>query len=209
MNASTSTPTSRTVDLPGGLSLAIDEYGVNADGSAVLLLHGGAGSRSIAGLAAALSEQTYVIAPTHPGFDGTPRPEWFDSMADLATAYLDLLDSLALTLLNSVGIFVDGAKVVDPRGIAPAEVSKLSFANPAFRPRLPLIAGVGYGRAYADSFPNGHFVPVPDAGHFPHIEQAGRTLAAHRRLRRHRREAGRGECRADRRPAVTRVDSHR
>jgi hypothetical protein len=40
------------------------------------------------------------------------------------------------------------------------------------------IVSVEYGQAYADSFPNGHFVPVPDAGHFPHLEQLGRTLGA-------------------------------
>jgi hypothetical protein len=60
--------TSRTV----GLSPTIDEYGVNSEGSGVLMLHGGAGPRSMAGLAAALSEHVYVITPTHPGFEGTP-----------------------------------------------------------------------------------------------------------------------------------------
>ncbi len=40
------------------------------------------------------------------------------------------------------------------------------------------IAPVGYGRAFAEAFPNGHFQPIADAGHFPHIEQAGATLAA-------------------------------
>jgi hypothetical protein len=44
MNAplSTTSGASRTFDLPGGLSLTVGEYGTNTDGSAVLLLHGGA-----------------------------------------------------------------------------------------------------------------------------------------------------------------------
>ena len=253
------TSTSRTVELPDGLSLTIDEYGVNSEGSGVLVLHGGAGARSMAGLANALSEHVYVVAPTHPGFDGTPRPEQFDSIADLATAYLDLLDTLdltgvmvignslggwvaaemavrdtrgrigALTLLNALGVeAADEKQIVDVRTVAPSAIGELSFANPAFRPdfssfsdaqraviaanqqalaayagetfthdpklrsRLhrvtaPVlvawgeqdgIASVEYGRAYAESFPDGHFVPVPDAGHFPHIEQLGRTLGA-------------------------------
>ncbi|WP_405723284.1 alpha/beta hydrolase [Streptomyces sp. NBC_01537] len=260
MTAPTSAPTTRTVGLAHGLSVSIDEYGVNSDGSAVLLLHAGAGPRTIAGLAAALSEHAYVVVPTHPGFDGTPRPQWCDSVADLAFAYLDLLDTLdltkvlvignsvggwtaaemalrdtrgrirALTLLNSVGIHAHLKKnhVVDPRTLAPAEVSKLSFANAAFRPdfssfsdeqraaaaanmqtlaiyggdgftydpklrgrlhrvTVPVlvawgehdgIAPLAYGRGYADSFPNGHFALIPEAGHFPHIEQLGRTLEA-------------------------------
>lgn len=251
--------TSRTVELGRGLSLAVEEFGTNSDGQGVLVLHGGAGPRSVAGLAAVLSEHTYVVAPTHPGFDGTPRPQWADSMADLAVAYLDLLDELDLTgvmvignsvggwiaaemalrdtkgrlgclvLVNATGIDTDGeVKVVDPRTLAPAEMSKLSFANPAFRPdfstftdaqragmaanqktlavyageafshdpklrgrlhrvTVPVlviwgeqdgIATLEYGRAYADSFPNARFAPVPEAGHFPHIEQLGRTMGA-------------------------------
>ena len=39
------------------------------------------------------------------------------------------------------------------------------------------IAPVAYGRGYADSFPNGHFAPIPDAGHFPQIEQLGAPSA--------------------------------
>jgi pimeloyl-ACP methyl ester carboxylesterase len=260
MTAPTSASIIRTVDLAHGLSVTFDEYGVNSNGSAVLLLHAGAGPRTIAGLATALSEHAYVIAPTHPGFDGTPRPQWCDSVADLALAYLDLLDALdltrvmvignsvggwtaaemalrdnrgrisALTLLNAVGIHAHLKKnhVVDPRTLAPAEVGKLSFANPAFRPdfssfsdeqrvaaaanmktlavyggdgftydpklrgrlhrvtvpvlvawgELDGIATLDYGRGFADSFPNGHFAPIPEAGHFPHIEQPGRTLEA-------------------------------
>ena len=40
------------------------------------------------------------------------------------------------------------------------------------------IAGVKYGEAYANSFPDGHFAAIPEAGHFPQIEQTGRTLGA-------------------------------
>jgi pimeloyl-ACP methyl ester carboxylesterase len=255
-----SSHTSRTVGLTGGLTVTIDEYGENSEGTGVLMLHAGAGPRTMAGVSAALSEHAYVVTPTHPGFDGTHRPERFDSVADLAVAYLDLLDALdlkgvmvignsiggwiaaemalrdnhgrigALTLVNAVGIHahMKENRVVDPRTMPPADVSRLSFANAAFRPdfasfsdeqraaaaanqrtlavyggeeftydpklrgrlhrvTLPVlvvwgeqdgIAPLKYGRGYADSFPNGHFAPIPDAGHFPQIEQMGRTLGA-------------------------------
>ncbi|XES00708.1 hypothetical protein HEP87_60620 [Streptomyces sp. S1D4-11] len=42
MTAPTSTPASRTVDLSGGLSVTIQEYGENTEGTGVLMLHGGA-----------------------------------------------------------------------------------------------------------------------------------------------------------------------
>ncbi|WP_229712874.1 alpha/beta fold hydrolase [Streptomyces fuscichromogenes] len=167
MNApTTTTPTTRTVDLADGLAVTIDEYGANAEGTGVLLLHGGAGPRTMSGLATALSEHVFAVSVTHPGFDGTPRPDWCDSVADLAVAYLDLLDSLdltgvmvignsiggwiaaemalrdtkgrigALTLLNAVGIHahLPANQVVDPRTLPPQAVTKLSFANAAFRP---------------------------------------------------------------------------
>ncbi|MER5549070.1 alpha/beta hydrolase [Streptomyces sp. NPDC002589] len=169
MNAPTTThtsPTTRTVELGDGLSLTVAEYGSDTEGTGVLLLHGGAGPRTMAGLATALSEHVYAITPTHPGFDGTPRPGWCDSVSDLAVAYLDLLDSLdltgvmvignsiggwiaaemalrdtrgrigALTLLNAVGIHahMQANQVIDPRTLPPQAVTKLSFANAAFRP---------------------------------------------------------------------------
>jgi len=105
----TSTPTTRTINLRNGLTISITEYGDAAagDGTGALVLHGGAGPRSMAGFAAALSQHAYVVVPTHPGFDGTPRPESTDSVADLAVAYLDLIDELNLhavmVLGNSLG----------------------------------------------------------------------------------------------------------
>ncbi|MGW3264010.1 alpha/beta fold hydrolase [Streptomyces sp. NPDC001056] len=250
----------RTVDLPGGLSVTIEERGGDSGGRGFLLLHGGAGPRTMTGLASALTEHAYTVVPTHPGFQGTPRPEWCDTPADLAVAYLDLLDALglsdvmvigsslggwvasemalrdtrarigSLTLLNAVGIHAARKEdaVVDTRALAPAEIAELSFADPALRPDfsslsdeqraqgaanqralalyggekfshdpklrgrlhrvgVPVlvvwgeqdgIASATYGRDYADSFPNGHFASIPEAGHFPHIEQPGRTLGA-------------------------------
>src|SRR5258708_26326841 len=72
MNATATT--ARTITLGNGLQVTIDERGdaAEAAGSAVLLLHGGAGPRTFAGLGAALSDHAYVGTPTHPGLDGTP-----------------------------------------------------------------------------------------------------------------------------------------
>ncbi|HTJ66098.1 MAG TPA: alpha/beta hydrolase [Actinospica sp.] len=258
------TTTTRTIDLPGGLSLSVQEFGTNTDGTAVLVLHAGSGPRTISGFSAAIADQLpehgYVITPTHPGFEGTPRPEWLDSVADLATAYLDLLDVLDLhdvtvignsvggwiasemalrdnhgrvgsvVLINAVGVHAvrPENQIVDVRTIEQGDLGKLSFANEAFRPdfstftpeqlagaaanqktlavyggehfvfdpklrarlhrvTVPVlvvwgeqdgIAPLGYGRGFAAAFPNGRFVPVPAAGHFPQIEAAADTLGA-------------------------------
>jgi pimeloyl-ACP methyl ester carboxylesterase len=259
MNAITTTE--RTVALPNGLQITIDERGDAAasPGAGVLLLHSGAGPRSIAGLAAALSEHAYVVTPTHPGFDGTPRVPWLDSAADLADAYLDLLEALgldqvmvignsvggwvaaemalrdidgrvkSLVLLNANGIRPDHpGQVADLRTVPPAAIGQLSFYNPALRPNpaaftdeqragmaanqqtlavyagpeimfapklrqrlhrvtVPVLVAWGeedgivsaeYGRLWAAAFANAHYVGIPEAGHFPQIEQPAAVLAA-------------------------------
>jgi pimeloyl-ACP methyl ester carboxylesterase len=106
----TRTPASRTVELGEGLTLTIDEQGdaAAAGGSGVLLLHGGGGPRSVAAFASVLAQDAYVITPTHPGFDGRPRPDWMDAVADLALAYLDLLDTLDLRDVVVIGSSVGG-----------------------------------------------------------------------------------------------------
>ena len=249
----------RTLGLGEGLEVTIDERGDTA-GTGVLLLHGGAGPRSMAGLAAALSEHAYVITPTHPGFESTPRVPWLDSVADLADAYLDLIEELRLSTVMVIGNShrrldrlrdgaarhqgpdqVDRADQRDrhpPRRRRPARRRAHAAADrdqPAFllqpgppsrprradrraacrgwpptsrrwrsyagrtscSPRSCAAACAGspcrrwssgarrtacspadYGRAYAESFANGHFAPIAEAGHFPQIEQPGAVLGA-------------------------------
>src|ERR1700683_2765215 len=102
------TPTTRTIELLNNLNIKFDEYGAAKDGTGVIVLHGGAGPRSVAGFAEALSEHAYVIVPTHPGFDGTTRPDGTDTVEDLAVAYLDLIDELDLHDVMIIGSSIGG-----------------------------------------------------------------------------------------------------
>jgi len=127
----------------------------------MLLLHGGGGPQTMFGLASALSKRAHVLTPTHPGFAGEPRPEWFDSIDDLAFAYLDLLERLDLRdvlvigssmggwiasamalrdttrllsgiiLVDAGGIQVEGHPIADVSSLTPDQLSALSFHNPA------------------------------------------------------------------------------
>ncbi|MDX6347617.1 MAG: hypothetical protein QOF84_2407 [Streptomyces sp.] len=261
MTVSTPAGTTRTVNLRNGLTITVQEYGDAAagDGTGVLVLHGGAGPRSVAGFAAALSQHAYVVVPTHPGFDGTPRPESTDSVADLAVAYLDLIDELnlhavmvagssvggwiasemglrdnrgrisALVLLGATGIKPEPPlEIADPAKLGPVKTGELAFHKPELRlnpaalseqqraamaanqrtlavyagdpychdPKLrgrlhrvtvPVLVLAGeqdgivpleYERALADSFPRATFRSIPEAGHFPHIEQPGSVFGA-------------------------------
>ncbi|WP_063040154.1 alpha/beta fold hydrolase [Nocardia pseudovaccinii] len=83
--------------------LTIAESG---SGPTVLVLHGGAGPASVAGIAEHLSRSSHVIAPTHPGWNGTPLT--FDSIGDLSRAYLDLLHDRDLQDVLVVGSSIGG-----------------------------------------------------------------------------------------------------
>lgn len=53
-----------------------------------LVLHGGGGPLTVAPIVAHLAATHHVVAPTHPGWNGTVRPDDIDSVASLAAAYL-------------------------------------------------------------------------------------------------------------------------
>ena len=84
----------------GTVPVAISDQG---QGRPFLILHGGAGPGSMSGLAQALSKNGRAIVPTHPGFDGEPRPPEFASIDDLALGYLALIERLDLTDVVVVG----------------------------------------------------------------------------------------------------------
>jgi len=80
MSARTITVTTPSGDVP----LTVTESG--AGGRPVLLLHGGAGPDSVTGFGEALAGRFpfRVLSPVYPGFSGTARPGWLDSMGTLA-----------------------------------------------------------------------------------------------------------------------------
>ena len=140
-----------------GPTLHVDDVG---SGRAVLVLHGGGGPLTVARFIEALATNARVIAPVHPGFGGTPRPDTFDSIEQLADAYAALLERLALTdvlvvgfsiggwianalalragerlrgivLVNGAGIVVDGEPCADVFSLTPQQLSALSYHDPA------------------------------------------------------------------------------
>ena len=131
------------------------------NGRPFLLLHGGAGANSMTGLAEDLGRAGRSILPSHPGFDGRPRPDWFGRVDDLVLAYCALIERLdtsevvvignsaggwvaaemclraspritALVLIDAVGLDPSPAGgIVDTATVASAELLRLSFHDPA------------------------------------------------------------------------------
>lgn len=86
-------PTTTEIDAGAGLRLRLTAYpGARTDARTALVLHGGGGVGTVAGIAEHLADGGWqVLLPTHPGWDGSTRPDHIDSIADLALAYLYLL----------------------------------------------------------------------------------------------------------------------
>ncbi|PSM37158.1 alpha/beta hydrolase [Streptomyces dioscori] len=97
-----------------------------------------------------------VFTPFHPGFGGTARPEWLTDVPALARVYAQLLEELDLrdvavvgnsiggwiaaelaalgservssvTLVNAVGVRVQGHPIADTFPLTPPELARLSF----------------------------------------------------------------------------------
>ncbi|MEU1474433.1 alpha/beta fold hydrolase [Streptomyces sp. NPDC005760] len=87
------------------LPLTLSEAGT---GRPILVLHGGGGPATVAGLAEHLSRTAHTITPVHPGWDGTHRPAWLTGIDDLALAYLHTLRERRLRDVLVVGSSLGG-----------------------------------------------------------------------------------------------------
>lgn len=91
----------------GSVPVRVTEHG---GGHPVLLLHGGGGPRTVDSFADLLAgtRPARVITPTHPGFDGTPRPDTLRTARNLAALYVALLETLDLVDVTVVGNSIGG-----------------------------------------------------------------------------------------------------
>ncbi len=92
--------TQRVLHPHSDLPLTLRESG---EGRPVWVLHGGAGPAMVDPVIAHFASDHHVLAPTHPGWDGTPRPNWLTAVGDLASFYLDILAELDLTDVTVLG----------------------------------------------------------------------------------------------------------
>jgi len=152
------TSNQQTVALKPDLDLRLAQAGA---GRPALILHGGAGPASVGSLAAHFSANMHTITPTHPGWDGTPRPTWLSGIDDLAQTYLQYLTEAGhhdvlvvgssiggwiaaemavrdaghvisgLVLVDAVGIAVEGERILDIFALPPPQVLQSTFYDAA------------------------------------------------------------------------------
>jgi pimeloyl-ACP methyl ester carboxylesterase len=78
---------------PGTVAVAGTTLNVTRGGSGapVLVLHHDIGSPATLPFYDALAQRFTVIRPSHPGYDGSARPDWMRSVRDIAVVYQGLL----------------------------------------------------------------------------------------------------------------------
>lgn len=112
------------------------------------------------GLAGALAAGSRTVLPTHPGFDGEPRPERFTHIGDLVLAYLTLIERLDLRDVVVIGNSVEAWLAAE---LALRKSPRIAGAV--------LLDAVGVDGTIADPGPGARFEVLPMAGHLPPIER--------------------------------------
>jgi pimeloyl-ACP methyl ester carboxylesterase len=77
-------------------------------GHPVLLLHGMSPLDPAAPVVDLLAAHAKIVAPSHPGFGGSPRPAAFDTIYDLVHLYRDVLDHLLDETVTLLGLSFGG-----------------------------------------------------------------------------------------------------
>jgi pimeloyl-ACP methyl ester carboxylesterase len=134
-------------------------------GKPLLYLHGASGAPVILPCMEKLAERFEVLVPEHPGYGQSDEPEWLENIHDVAYFYLDLLKQLDLKevllvgtsmggwmameiavrdtarlsqviLVSPAGIAAPGVKVADIFLMAPEEVVRAIYHDPAIAEKL-------------------------------------------------------------------------
>jgi pimeloyl-ACP methyl ester carboxylesterase len=94
-------------------------------GDPLLVLHHDIGNPGWLPFHQQLADQFDVVAPSHPGYDGSARPDWLRSVRDIAVIYQSLLAELNLVNLTLVGLGLGGWIAAEMATMAPRDFRRL------------------------------------------------------------------------------------
>ena len=158
--------TEETVDV-GGTKVHTLKGG---SGEPLLLLHGAEGNNGWLKSIDALAEKYTVYYPSHPGYGKSDRPDWLETIPDMACFYNWYLETLGLEgiraigfamggwiaseipamcnhsfsklmLVGAVGIKPNEGEITDIFIISPAQVLELTFHDPGQAPEYQAVYG--------------------------------------------------------------------
>jgi pimeloyl-ACP methyl ester carboxylesterase len=99
-------------------------------GVPLLFLHGISGLDQPPPFLEMLAARYEVLAPSHPGWDGSEGLEHVDDIRDLALFYFDLLDELGLEAVHVVGHSLGGMLAAELAALDGSYVRRLVLSNP-------------------------------------------------------------------------------
>ena len=77
-------------------------------GEPLLLLHGAGGNTGWLQYVQSLADHYTVYLPSHPGFDTSDRPEWLETIPDLACFYSWFMEKQNLAGIRAIGFSMGG-----------------------------------------------------------------------------------------------------
>jgi pimeloyl-ACP methyl ester carboxylesterase len=78
----------------------------------------------------ALASRLDVVSPEHPGFGEAERPEWLESVLDLAYCHLEVIDKLGLQRVHLLGESFGGWVAAELAALAPERFESLTLIAP-------------------------------------------------------------------------------
>jgi pimeloyl-ACP methyl ester carboxylesterase len=106
----------------GPLTLRLRKGGA---GEPVLVLSHDIGSLERLPFYDALAQRFTVYLPSHPGYDGSERPDWMRNVRDMAVTYQLLLASIGVPNVTLVGLGFGGWIAAEMATMSPASIRRL------------------------------------------------------------------------------------
>jgi pimeloyl-ACP methyl ester carboxylesterase len=104
---------------------------VGGSGQPLLVLHRDLGNPGSSAFSDALAASFTVTQPSHPGFDGSDRPDWLRSVRDTAVVYLGALREWEFERPMVVGLGIGGWIAAHMATMAPRGLGRMVLISPA------------------------------------------------------------------------------
>lgn len=101
------------------------------NGEPVLSLHSIEGNLGFMPYLDALTQAGRVYLPSHPGYGSSERPEWLETIADLARFYLWMLQEIRLDKVHLIGGFMGGWIAAEMTVMCPQAFRSLTLIGTA------------------------------------------------------------------------------